>query len=39
MNQVAKSPFLTKNFMLNDRVFYPVRKAVSVLRRVKKLVR
>jgi uncharacterized protein (DUF362 family) len=39
MNQVAKSEFLTKNFMLNDRVFYPVRKAVGVLRRVKQLVR
>ncbi len=39
MNEVAKSEFLTKNFMLNDRVFYPVRKAVGMIRRVKKLVR
>lgn len=39
MNQVAKSEFLTKNFMLNDRFFYPVRKAVGVIRGAKKLLR
>jgi hypothetical protein len=32
MNQVARSEFLTKNFLLNDQVFYPVRKAVGVAR-------
>jgi uncharacterized protein (DUF362 family) len=39
MNKVARSEFLTRNFMLNDRVFYPLRKAVGVIRRAKKLVR
>jgi uncharacterized protein (DUF362 family) len=39
MNRVARSEFLTRHVMLNDRVFYPVRKAVGALRRVKKLVR
>lgn len=39
MNQVAKSSFLTRNFMLNDRVFYPVRKMVGVMRGAKRLLR
>ncbi len=39
MNKVARSEFLTRNFMLNDRVFYPLRKAVGVVRWVKRLVR
>jgi uncharacterized protein (DUF362 family) len=37
MNVVARSSFLTKNFMLNDRIFYPARKLVSGLRWVKRL--
>lgn len=32
MNQVARSEFLTKNVLLNDGVFYPVRRAVIVAR-------
>ncbi len=32
LNQVAKSPWLTKNLLLNDGVFYPVRRAVMALR-------
>jgi uncharacterized protein (DUF362 family) len=39
MNQVARSEFLTRNVMLNDRVFYPLRKAVGGVRWLKKLVR
>jgi uncharacterized protein (DUF362 family) len=39
MNHVARSEFLTRNFMLNDRVFYPVRRAVGVIRGAKKLLR
>jgi len=39
MNQVAKSPFLTRNVMLNDRIFYPVRKAVGAVRWAKRLIR
>jgi uncharacterized protein (DUF362 family) len=39
MNQVARSEFLTRNVMLNDRVFYPLRKAVGAVRRLKQLVR
>jgi uncharacterized protein (DUF362 family) len=39
MNRVARSEFLTRNFMLNDRVFYPIRKLVGAVRRLKKLVR
>ncbi|QEH37842.1 hypothetical protein OJF2_64340 [Aquisphaera giovannonii] len=34
MNQVARSPFLTKNLLLNDGIFYPVRRMVTVARRV-----
>jgi uncharacterized protein (DUF362 family) len=32
MNQVARSPFLTKYFLLNDAIFYPMRRVVSGLR-------
>lgn len=39
MNRMARSSFLTKYLVLNDRVFYPIRKAVGVVRRVKKLIR
>jgi uncharacterized protein (DUF362 family) len=39
MNQVAKSPFLTRNVMLNDRIFYPVRKAVGAVRWAKRMIR
>jgi hypothetical protein len=39
MNQMARSEFLTRKVMLNDRVFYPLRKAVGAVRRLKKLVR
>lgn len=34
MNKVSKSPFLTRHLLLNDGVFYPVRRAVSLLRRL-----
>ena len=29
MNRVARSPFLTKHFLLNDAMFYPVRRIVN----------
>jgi uncharacterized protein (DUF362 family) len=32
MNYLAKSPFLTKHLLLNDRIFYPVRALVILLR-------
>lgn len=32
MNQVARSEFLTKNLLLNDGIFYPVRRTVIILR-------
>jgi uncharacterized protein (DUF362 family) len=32
LNQVAKSQWLTRNLLLNDGVFYPVRRGVMVLR-------
>jgi uncharacterized protein (DUF362 family) len=32
MNRVARSPFLTRYFLLNDAIFYPVRRVVSALR-------
>ena len=32
MNQVARSPFLTKKLLLNDGVFYPVRRVVGIAR-------
>ena len=34
MNQVARSPFITKHFLLNDYLFYPVRRAVGLARRL-----
>jgi len=34
MNQVARSPFITKHFLLNDAVFYPVRRAVALTRSI-----
>jgi uncharacterized protein (DUF362 family) len=39
MNKVARSEFLTRNFMLNDRVFFPLRKAVGAIRWLKKRLR
>ncbi len=30
MNRVARSPFLTKHFLLNDGIFYPVRRVVNL---------
>ena len=36
MNQVARSPFITKHFLLNDHVFYPVRRAVALTRSIMK---
>jgi uncharacterized protein (DUF362 family) len=32
MNQVARSHFLTRYFLLNDALFYPVRRTVNLLR-------
>ena len=32
MNRIARSPFLTKHFLLNDGVFYPIRRAVNLAR-------
>jgi len=34
MNRVARSPFLTKNLLLNDRLFYPIRRLVNSARRL-----
>jgi uncharacterized protein (DUF362 family) len=34
MNQVARSPFITKHLLLNDHVFYPVRRAVGFARQL-----
>lgn len=34
MNRVSRSPFLTKHFLLNDGVFYPVRRVVTAARRL-----
>jgi uncharacterized protein (DUF362 family) len=34
MNQVARSQLLTKHLLLNDGVFYPVRRAVNACRRL-----
>ena len=34
MNRIARSPFLTKHFLLNDRIFYPVTAQVSFTRRI-----
>jgi len=32
MNYLSRSRFLTKHLMLNDKIFYPVRAAVTLLR-------
>jgi uncharacterized protein (DUF362 family) len=34
MNRVSRSPFLTRNLLLNDGVFYPIRRAVNAVRGV-----
>jgi uncharacterized protein (DUF362 family) len=34
LNLVARSKFLTKNLLLNDQIFYPVRRAVILARLV-----
>jgi uncharacterized protein (DUF362 family) len=34
MNLVARSQFLTKNLLLNDGIFYPIRRAVNFARRM-----
>jgi uncharacterized protein (DUF362 family) len=34
MNQVARSPFITKHLLLNDHVFYPVRRVVGFARQL-----
>jgi hypothetical protein len=34
MNQVAKSQLLTKHLLLNDKVFYPVRRAIILARSI-----
>jgi uncharacterized protein (DUF362 family) len=32
MNRLARSPFLTRHLLLNDRIFYPVRRGVMLMR-------
>jgi uncharacterized protein (DUF362 family) len=32
MNRVARSSFLTKHFLLNDGIFYPIRRTVNLAR-------
>jgi uncharacterized protein (DUF362 family) len=32
MNRIARSPFLTKHFLLNDTIFYPIRRGVIIAR-------
>lgn len=34
MNRVSRSRFLTRNLLLNDGVFYPIRRAVNAVRGV-----
>lgn len=36
MNRVSRSPFLTRNLLLNDGLFYPIRRAVNALRKMMK---
>jgi uncharacterized protein (DUF362 family) len=36
LNLVARSPFLTTHLLLNDRVFYPVRRVVTALRSLRR---
>jgi uncharacterized protein (DUF362 family) len=35
MNLLTHSSFLTKHLLLNDRIFYPVRRVVTILRRLR----
>jgi len=37
MNRMARSSFLTKNLMLNDGIFYPIRRTVNLARGLLKL--
>jgi hypothetical protein len=39
MNQVSRSPLLTKHLLLNDSIFYPVRRAVAGLRHLARRLR
>jgi uncharacterized protein (DUF362 family) len=34
LNKLSKSSFLTKHLLLNDGVFYPIRRAVTLIRRL-----
>lgn len=34
MNRLARSPWLTRHLLLNDRIFYPARGAVKALRQL-----
>ena len=34
MNRVSRSSFLTRNLLLNDGIFYPIRRAVNAVRGV-----
>jgi uncharacterized protein (DUF362 family) len=36
MNLMARSRFLTKHLLLNDTIFYPVRRIVTILRRLRR---
>jgi uncharacterized protein (DUF362 family) len=36
MNRVSRSPLLTRHLLLNDGVFYPVRRAVMLVRGLKR---
>jgi hypothetical protein len=39
MNRIARSPFLTRHFLLNDGIFYPIRRAVNLARAALRRVR
>jgi uncharacterized protein (DUF362 family) len=39
MNRIARSPFLTRHLLLNDKLFYPVRRLVGGLRGLRRLLR
>jgi uncharacterized protein (DUF362 family) len=39
MNLLARSPFLTSHLLLNDRIFYPVRRLVMIVRKLRKLLK
>jgi uncharacterized protein (DUF362 family) len=34
MNQISRSELVTKHLLLNDHIFYPVRRVVTILRRL-----